>query len=214
MKVHRTSRDLPHWHRSGDTAIYWITFRLADSLPREKIALLRRERESFLLRHPKPWEPEIGSLYRKQFNQRIQDWLDAGHGSCLLGDPTLRTHLTDALMKFEGVRHSLVSAVIMPNHVHLVVRPMEMPLVRLLQGIKGVSARRINEARGTTGERVWMEESYDHIVRSKEELNAFREYIRKNPGHLPADRYWLFDREPPFQLKSDPGREVLYAVDG
>lgn len=213
MKVHRFHRDLPHWHRQGSSAIYWITFRLADSLPQEKVQLLKKERERFLLRHPKPWTPEIENIYRERFNERIHDWLDAGHGSCTLADPEMRSHLVDAIMKFEGVRHSLVSAVIMPNHVHMILRPTGYSLGLLLQGIKATSARKINELTGHTGIRFWMEESYDRIIRSKEELNILREYVRRNPRNLPENRYWLFDREPPFVLKSDPGFEVLYAMD-
>lgn len=168
MKVQRSHRDLPHWYREGSSAIYWVTFRLADSLPQEKLQLLKKERKSFLLRHPQPWSEEVEKTYRERFNERIQDWLDAGHGSRILADSEMRSHLVDAIMKFEGVRHSLVSAVIMPNHVHMILRPIGHSLGLLLKGIKATSARKINKITGHTGIRFWMEESYDRIVRSKE----------------------------------------------
>ena len=83
----------------------------------------------------------------------------------------------------------------------------------LLKGIKGTSAKWINKATGKTGEPLWMQESYDHIVRSKEELDAFRKYIRENPTHLRDGEFWLEEREVKFKLVSDPMHEVLYAAD-
>jgi len=72
MSIHRTRRNLPHWYREGSSAIYWISFRLGDSLPLEKIKLLEKERERFFLNHPKPWIGEIWKAYDQEFNARIE----------------------------------------------------------------------------------------------------------------------------------------------
>jgi REP element-mobilizing transposase RayT len=143
----------------------------------------------------------------------MESWLDAGYGSCLLALPELRAELIETLERFDGQRHDIISAVIMPNHVHLLLRPREGDLSEILKGIKGTSARRINRVSGRTGERLWMEESYDHIVQSIEELKAFQQYIRKNPRNLPSDTYWLKENELRFRLKSDPLHKILYAID-
>jgi hypothetical protein len=45
--LNKTTRNLPHWHREGSTAIYWITFRLADSLPKPEIDALKNENFNF-----------------------------------------------------------------------------------------------------------------------------------------------------------------------
>ena len=209
--IHRTRRNLPHWYREESSAIYWITFRLADSLPLEKIKLLESERDQFFNDHPKPWDGEIWKSYHLRFTEKIETWLDAGHGSCVLAKPEIRQHLIDALLKFEGDRHDLVAGVIMPNHVHLLLHPREGTVVnKLLQGIKGVSARWINKALGQTGRNLWMEESYDHIVRSKEELKYLTKYIRENPRDLPPETFWLEEREVSLNLKSDPQYEMLF----
>ena len=214
IHTQKSRRYLPHWHREGSTAIYWITFRLADSLPKKELDALNKERERFLIEHPKPWNDEIRSTYKERFPARIEAWLDAGHGSCLLARPHLRRHVIDALLKFDGERHDLISAVIMPNHVHLLLRLREgTDLSLLLKGIKGTSAKWINKTTGMTGRQFWMEESFDHIVRSKEEMKAFREYIRNNPAHLSDGTFWLEDREVHFKLVSDPLHQTLFAVD-
>ncbi len=69
----------------------------------------------------------------------------------------------------------------MPNHVHVLVRPRTAgQLQSLLRPIKGVSARNINAATGNSGA-LWQGESFDHIVRSLEQLKRLQEYVRNNP---------------------------------
>ena len=213
MKIHRSHRGLPHWHREDASAIYWVTFRLADSLPKEKTDAFNREKEKFLAQHPLPWDEETLQIYEQEFNARIEAWLDAGYGTCILKDPKIRKELIDTLEYFDGERHDIISAVIMPNHVHLLLRPRIGTLPEILKGIKGVSARRINKLTRQTGERLWMEESYDRMVRSKEELYALQDYVRSNPVRLPKGSYWLKENEVRFELRSDPLADVLYAVD-
>jgi REP element-mobilizing transposase RayT len=70
----------------------------------------------------------------------------------------------------------------MPNHVHLLVRPLEGSAMReILKAWKGVSARRINEQLGDSGS-LWMDESFTHIVRNREKLSRAARYIRENPA--------------------------------
>jgi REP element-mobilizing transposase RayT len=77
-------------------------------------------------------------------------------------------------------------AVIMPEHVHLLLTPLSdekgwpygLPLIR--KQIKGVSARSVNKLLGCSGP-VWQEESFDHVIRSNESFKEKREYIRQNP---------------------------------
>ncbi len=45
--VVRTRGYLPHWERTG--SIYFVTFCLADAIPREVLARLESERESVIL---------------------------------------------------------------------------------------------------------------------------------------------------------------------
>jgi hypothetical protein len=212
--VRKTCRNLPHWQRDDASAIYWITFRLADSLPQEELEKLDRIRDQFLATHPKPWDDPTWNHYHQIFSERIDEWLDAGHGSCILAEMEFRRHVIEALLRFDGERHDFIAGVIMPNHVHLLLRLRTgTELSALLKGIKGTSARHINLSRETTGGVVWMEESYDHIVRSKAELNHCRNYIRENPAKLRPGTFWLEEREIGFKLVSDPLHEVLYALD-
>ncbi len=69
----------------------------------------------------------------------------------------------------------------MPNHVHLLVTPLpRFDLESILHSWKSFSAHEINKKRGNDGV-VWKKESYDHIVRNREEFVRIQKYIRDNP---------------------------------
>ena len=191
-KIEMRSRNLPHWTRCG--AIYWITFRLADSLPKEKLKQLKAEREQWESQSPEPWDAAQESDYRKRFSVRVQDWLDAGYGSCALREAAIRQKVCDCLLRFDGDRLKLHAAVVMPNHVHAMIEPLKAnALSTLLKGIKGASARLVNQALGQSGA-FWMDESYDRIVRNEKEYDYFMRYMRGNPAkaRLGDDAYWLY----------------------
>lgn len=206
-------RNLPHWRRDG--AIYWVTFRLADSLPQSKLAQLRNEREAWLQANPEPWTSDQVRDHEARFSERVQQWLDAGYGSCALARPDIREAVRACLTRFDGDRLHLHAAVIMPNHVHALIEPLsdtDIPvcasesnpqtgmsvsppadaLSRLLKGMKGASARAANLLLGQSGA-FWMDESYDRIVRSEEEYRRFMDYVRTNPSNagLAPHQYWL-----------------------
>jgi REP element-mobilizing transposase RayT len=69
---------------------------------------------------------------------------------------------------------------VMSNHVHTLLLPLISPS-RLIQSIKGVTAREANRILGRTGETFWQAESYDHWVRDEEERGRIAAYIENNP---------------------------------
>jgi REP element-mobilizing transposase RayT len=83
-------------------------------------------------------------------------------------------------------RYELLFGVVMPDHTHLLLRPLEIvagrwhDLSAIMKSIKGVSARRINQLLGTSGT-VWQEESFDRIVRDADEYEEKADYMWNNP---------------------------------
>ena len=77
--------NLPHWRQEHVT--YYVTFRLADSLPRAMLRQWVAERDAWLTRHPKPWDSPTRDEYHRRFTARLEEWLDAGYGSCVLAQP-------------------------------------------------------------------------------------------------------------------------------
>lgn len=96
--------------------------------------------------------------------------------------PQVRRLVEEAITKFDGIRLHLDCVVIMQNHVHLLIKPNDDENVfKLIGGMRGYSARACNLLRDRTGQAFWIEDSYNRIVRDYEELQAFRDYIRRNP---------------------------------
>ncbi len=174
-----TQRNLPHWRQSEAT--YFTTFRLADSIPQETLRYWKLERAVFLERNPLPHSPEVSDNYHQRFTAKIEEWLDTGMGSCLLGNPKHSQIVTDSLLFFDRKRYYLGEWVIMPNHVHAVVTPQtEFDLTKILHSWKSYSATQINRLAGCKGP-LWQEESYNQILRNEQHQWRVEEYIRNNP---------------------------------
>ncbi len=117
-------------------------------------------------------------------------------------DVILRHCLND-----DGKRYLLHAAAVMPEHVHLLLTPLEdeegwsYGLPATLKLLKGSSARSVNKLLGSNGP-VWQEESFDHVLRSQESLEEKLEYIRQNPVRRglvkrPEDYRWLWVEQGP-----------------
>jgi len=199
-------RNRPHWDQSG--ALTFVTFRLADSLPKSVVHHWRMEQKRWLaansLEHLSIDElhsrSDIPIAIRRQFQTlRKQLWqndLDCCHGSCLLRDPLISHVVAQSLLKFDGLRYDLERFVIMPNHVHLLVQ-MRSPweLRKQCEGWLRFTGRKINRLQNRTGA-CWQSEPFDHIVRSEEQFRYLQKYIIDNPqkARLKAGNYQLWIR--------------------
>lgn len=77
--------------------------------------------------------------------------------------------------------YRLWAVVVMPDHVHLLFRPNPgIALPRVMKGIKGVSAKLVNNLRQTCGS-LWQDESYDRIMRDADEAMEKAQYLLNNP---------------------------------
>lgn len=185
-EIDRHGADMPHWQQ--DEVLQFVTFRLGDALPQSKLRVWETERDAWLARHPEPWSPETREAYHRLFSLRFEKWLDAGYGACLLGQPGHRDVLAEVLQRDQPARAVFISWVIMPNHVHLLFQP-KFPMPGLIKTWKGVSARRIEHGS------IWQRNYRDTMIRDVDHLVRVVRYIRRNPAHLEADRYTLWESE-------------------
>jgi REP element-mobilizing transposase RayT len=170
--------NLPHWRQSG--VLYFVTFRTADALPADKLALWNSEKKAWLALHPQPWNAATHEEFQERFPRRIQRWLDAGHGECVLARPDLCAIVEDALQHFHRERYELDEFHVASNHAHALVTPLTgHGLTEIFHSWKSYTAKAINRVIGRTGE-FWQQESYDHIVRSPAALGRIRIYIRNH----------------------------------
>jgi putative transposase len=114
----------------------------------------------------------------------------------------VRSIVMECCLHDNGEKFDLRVAVVMPDHVHMIFTPlvdhegMEIfSLARIMDVIKGASAHKINrplDAGGGFGQ----PESFDHVLRSSEGLDAKIQYILENPVRrgLGRDYPWLWKK--------------------
>ena len=190
------SLQLPHWRQAGVT--YFVTWRLADSLPQSKLLQLQAERAAWFHVHGIEAPGQLETLpkdqrqeYHRLFTSRVHQWLNVGLGGCELRESPCAQVVVDALRHFDGRRYTLDAFIIMPNHVHALVSPaMEWRLDQILHSWKSYTASAINRLLQRQGV-FWLDETWDHIVRSVAQLEHFRQYIQENPvkARLPKGEF-------------------------
>jgi len=174
---------LPHLKREG--AAYFVTFRLAGTLPKEVLLKFKAEREAIIAqaqatKRPLTWH-EQEELFR-WCSARVDRYLDAGHGDCWLAWPEIADLVAGAIRFHAGQRFDLRAWVVMPNHVHAVLLPRpDWTLSRILKSWKGFTAREANRILRRTGATFWQVESYDHLVRDDEDMARCCHYTVMNP---------------------------------
>jgi REP element-mobilizing transposase RayT len=191
----KTRRNLPHWYREGST--YFVTFRLIDSVPQPVLNQWKREKQEWLALNPEPHNQQEQIEFQKVFSRKQQEFLDAGHGSCILRVPTVFQILANAFQYFDGVRYELGDLIVMPNHVHLLVTPLpEHYLPNILHSWKSFTSNAINKQQNRKGP-LWQDESFDHLVRSLEQLEHYQRYIAENPkrARLSKNEYFYYENK-------------------
>jgi REP element-mobilizing transposase RayT len=100
-------------------------------------------------------------------------------------------------------RWILHAAVVMPDHVHMLLTPQEAKrfagagtrstqedfctrkqwwsLAEIVKGIKSVTARKINRLRSRRTGSIWQDEYYDHVIRDQSDFDAELNYLLQNP---------------------------------
>jgi putative transposase len=194
-QIEKTLHRLPHWQQAGAT--YFITYRLADSVPKQLRDQWESERAIWLQLNPPPHTPEKEMEYHERFSQQMERWLDAGHGECLLRQPICAGIVGDALRHFDGERCCQIAWVVMPNHVHLLVVPHpEWALEQLLHSWKGFTSNQINLHLKRSGE-LWQRSYFDRLIRDADHFANCVRYIRRNPvkARLRAGEYLLYESD-------------------
>lgn len=182
MVTVRRRKRLPHWEESPAT--YFVTFRLADSLPSAVLRKIEFERKD-IVATAKAMDRELTVHERqrlaKLFGEKVESQLDAGTGECFLARPIIAQLAAQTLSHFEGVRYRIFAWCVMPNHVHVVFRPSAgHKLAGIIHSWKSYSAKEANWILKRSGD-FWQREYYDHLVRDERDLRRCIEYVLDNP---------------------------------
>ena len=188
---------LPHCDKPGLTQ--FITFRLWDSMPASRRdewehLLSINERESANERSDAPRtgarsmaspererRMELRSIAAREQRIRLEDYLDRGLGECFLRDARIAGLMETALRFHHRTRFELLAWVVMPNHVHALIRVGDTtPLSKIIQNWKSILAVEANKLLGRAGE-FWQKDYWDTFMRDGEQTRKAIRYIENNP---------------------------------
>ena len=124
---------LPHY--DGRSLVQHVTLHLGDSLPR---AVIERIERSLAM---------VGEDQRSmERRKRLHEWIDAGHGRCVLREPSIAEMVQNTFLHFAGDRYQLHAWVVMPNHIHVLFEPMAgWTLAKIVASWKKFTARKIRD---------------------------------------------------------------------
>jgi putative transposase len=185
---------LPHFE-SPDT-IQHVTFHLADSLAEAALQQIEAGIKTL---------PE--DRHKAERWKRLEAWLDAGNGSCILRKPAIADMVQHSLLTFDADRYRLLAWVVMPNHVHVLFEPMDgWTTAKIVASWKRFTATKIHAelakstatsagqavtgnanlriggfSSGKATSPVWHREYWDRYIRDERHLNRTIEYIHLNP---------------------------------
>lgn len=173
---------LPHWERNAGA--YFVTFRLADSLPTAVLERIRSEALRSVRAMESTGDPLVAdknTLLAQLTAQRVEHYLDLGTGACYLTKSEIAEVVVAALQHFHVRRYRLQAWCVMPNHVHILFQlfPGEK-LSSVLHSWKSFTAKKCGSILGTSGA-FWQKEYYDHLVRNEGDLRRIAQYILENP---------------------------------
>lgn len=186
MKTHY-QRKLPHILPPGATIFF--TFCRAGSLPAAVLQQLAEAQElarQAVTSTPVEQQPEAIIRIKKQQFARFDALLDqATHGPSWLSTPDAAELVMKEIAALAELRVVILAYCLLPNHVHLVVQlPDEATFsaARMMQRLKGRTARAANKLLHQPGHPFWQHECYDHVVRDCKEEERITAYILNNPG--------------------------------
>jgi prepilin-type N-terminal cleavage/methylation domain-containing protein len=122
-------------------------------------------------------EDRLADLY----SERVESWLDKGHGQCHMKDARIADMVASAIKHFDGKRYRLIAWRVMPNHVHVVFEPFgDNQLSKIMHSWKSFTAKEANDILKRAGE-FWQPEYFDHLIRNENDLGRSVEYVLGNP---------------------------------
>ena len=207
-EVHIRNRGrLPHWEK--EEGLYFITFHLADSLPRTALAKIAERHHILSSAKQKNANllPEQKALLAAYSHTRMEEYFDLGAGSCPFLDMRIAGAMAAALRVREGTHYRLLAWCVMPNHVHVVAKLFPgRELATVVKAWKNFSAKAANQELGRKG-RFWQREYYDRMIRNEDELDRAIRYILENPAKAGL-KNWTWVWSAGWEARATAGQEA------
>lgn len=167
---------LPHCDKPG--LVQFITFRLWDSMPVSR----KGEWEHLLAVAGRSNAPRSGarSIASREQRIKLEDYIDRGLGGCFLRDSRIAILMENAMCFHHGSQFGLLAWVVMPNHVHALLKVGDTPLSKIIQNWKSIVAVKANKLLKRTGD-FWQLDYWDTFMRDEEQKRKAIHYIENNP---------------------------------
>ena len=166
---------LPHWE--VDRGVYFVTLRLAGTLPHEVSERIR----SIILET----EGKTGDAWlegQRQIFRALDEALDHSPLNPFLSDERVATMCMDTVRtRQERGIWRIIEYAIMPNHIHLFFKLESGTLREALVAFKRWTSGRAKAILGLKSRTFWQREWFDHWSRSPGQEQDIVEYIRNNP---------------------------------
>jgi putative transposase len=198
---HFYRRHLPHYQPPGAT--FFITFRLAGSLPVEvrqriEVEAQRKAPDRERVANSNLCQQAADKAYMQFFEQWDTELDSSRSGPRWLAEPAFAQLVCEALHYRDGRVYTLDAYCVMPNHVHLVCKPLSnegrvFSLSKIMQALKGFTAWQANRLLKRKGD-FWQHENYDHVVRDEKELEQIVKYVLNNPLRAGLPERWTYCR--------------------
>ena len=186
-EVEVSRQKLPHWEHPGIAA--FVTFRLGDSLPNEKVAELRDELDEWRNANKDREGRDMDRRCALRFRERCEAWLDEGFGSCVLASPENRRVVESALHCYDGKRIALYGYVVMPNHVHVLFMPLGKETLKgVVRDVKHFTSAKLASLKSWPGG-FWQSEYWDTFIRDERHFARVMAYMRGNNPNIAYDAY-------------------------
>ncbi|MEQ8683689.1 MAG: transposase [Imperialibacter sp.] len=203
-------RNLPHLQPVG--GIFFVTYMLYGAVPRQVNERWRREYEAEIMLLDDSAKNESAAFYADSKNKidrkfwlMQEKYLDSRKdGPFYFKDDKLAQVAVESLLFWDNRKIEVMCFCVMPNHIHAVLRTMrpdeveggvKVALNNIMHSIKRHSANQCNKLLNKVG-RFWQEESFDRLVRDRNELSRTISYIINNPvkaGFCKSPKDWKWN---------------------
>ncbi|MCP4567201.1 MAG: transposase [FCB group bacterium] len=97
----------------------------------------------------------------------------------------LLDHVDMLMQSFKDIEHRCrydkIAWVILPDHFHVIIDPLEQDISNILQRVKMSFGSLYRKHVHIKSGRIWQHHFWDHIIRNNDDMNRHIDYIHYNP---------------------------------
>ncbi len=176
-------------HINANNHLQFITYRLSDSLPHNIVEKIKQDISLF--------DEDKKTTERIKL---VEKYSDKGYGASFLIHPNIADLIITNLKFHNLIKYELISWVIMPNHIHILIKQMNDNIGDIVKSWKSYTSKIILKQSNILFEKkglyqpnvkvlndilnsrnIWYKGYWDRYLRNEDEYWRCVEYIHNNP---------------------------------